>query len=693
MPKLFTGFKQEWRHLFTNKILLISSIVMLIIPILYGGFFLGSIWDPYGKTQNLPIAVVNEDKSVELQEKTVAIGDDIVASLKENHSLKWEFVSDEQAKRGMDSGYYYMTIKIPSDFSQNATSVTSANPKKSQLFYTVTPSKNYIGSLISNQAAEKVVENVRETLTKSYATALLANVDKLKDGMNQAASRASQLSSGSSQLASGLTTYTNGVATLADGQNQLNSGINQLASGSSQLASGLNQMNSQLPTVDQIGQLQAGAAQIQQGLNQLNTQVSQPNSQAASLVTDATKLGDQLQNFQTLAASKTTALTNFTIATKTAVATAQPTVTMATTDAADTLAVLGAAKQIITDTGALLGGLQTFSSSLGAQQKALQSGVGQLAAGMNQFAPNNTKALAGYNTLRAGATQLSTGAKRLNNGLLAAQNGSNQLVSGTSQLNANSPTLISGASQLQNGVATLADKLGEAASQLSIQPTGEPTASQISAPLSAAESKKGDVPNYGFALAPYVLALGLYVGALVFSVIYPVRMMFGKPRTAFDWFVGKWTVSSAVAVGQVLILGGVMTLVLGLKPVDPIGFFTTLLVTSWAFMAIVLFLAIALNNPGRFIAMLLLVLQLGGSEGTFPIVTAPSFFQAINNFLPMTYSIRALRQAISGDVGGVSIIGNIWILVVVALIANLALYLVLFVHKTKPFAHASVDGG
>lgn len=689
MSVIKSGIRAEWEHLRQHKILLISCLVMFIIPILYGGFFLGSIWDPYGRTSDLPVAVVNDDQPTTLNGKQLNVGADIVDSLKSNHLLKWEFVSDDAAKKGIDNGHYYMAITIPNDFSAHIASVTSVSPSKATINYTVTPSKNYIGSLISNQAAEKVVTNAKQTITESYTSAIFAQLDTLKTGMGQAADGATQLADGTSQLSNGITTYTAGVSSLAGGQAQLNTGLAQLQNGSQQLASGLSQMNNQLPTADQVAQLQAGTTKIQQGLDSLNTQVKQTNPAVAKVSSDAATVYADITAFQTVAGSSQAAITNL----ATAAATAQtPTITVQTLDVAATLKALSAASKLATSTGTLLTDLNALSTSLAAQQQTLQSGVNQLATGMDQLAPQANAAFAGYNTLRTGASQLTAGSNQLTSGLSSAYTGSTQLVNGTNQLNANSPRLTAGANELNAGASTLASKLTDASQQLSIQPTGSATATQISAPVVGSETKKGDVPNYGFALAPYVLALGLYVGALVFCVIYPVRERFGQPRTAFQWFAGKWSTATLVGLGQVLVLAAVMVLVLGLHPADPIGFMVTLFTTSWTFMGIVLFLAITFNNPGRFLAMLLLVLQLGGSEGTFPIATTPGFFQAINGWLPMTYAIRALRQTISGDVGGVSTVQNVFIVFVIGFVAWAALYITFLVHKTTPFRHASVDG-
>ena len=205
-------------------------------------------------------------------------------------------------------------------------------------------------------------------------------------------------------------------------------------------------------------------------------------------------------------------------------------------------------------------------------------------------------------------------------------------------------------------------------------------------------TEKGNVPNYGYALSPYVLSLSLFVGAIVLNVIYPIRKTFSEQESAIRWWLSKASVAGVAAFMQATILMLVMVFFLELTPEHPAHFIGAIYLTSFAYMSIVSLLVIVLDNPGRFLAMVLLVLQLGSSEGTFPIQTANGFFQAINPLVPMTYSIRALRQAISGGLDNAFYGGSMWVLVGFLLVANL-LTIGFFAYRGKrKFAHTSVDG-
>ena len=706
--------RAEWKNLRTSKILLISFIVMMIVPILYGGFFLGSIWNPYGQTQNLPIAVVNQDQGAMLNGNFVRIGQQTVDNLKQNHDMKWEFVSDDEATEGINSGKYHMKMVIPKNFSEQIATVTTSAPKKGTITYTTTPSRNYIGSLLTTQAAQAVVQSVSEKVSVAYVGAVMTQVAALDDGLNQAATGAAQLGDGGNQLESGLVAYTDGVSQLEGGVDSLDSGMAKLASGSATLASGLNQLNNNLPTSSQINQLLSGVKSVQSGMNELNAKVQTNNptitklntdiaTQSTTLTTSLTQLGATLAPLDpTLCANYlSSSSVSFSkvecrlavIKQKTeagAVTTAD--ITEATNDV---VALQTRQATLLTQAGAagaaLKNDLTDLQKELQAQQSTLKSGVGELNAGVNTLSPNLLTALNGYTSLSSGASQLAAGATSLSSGASSAKVGTQQLLLGTQKISSNSTALISGATKIKDGSTQLATKLSSAAHQLSLQPTEDSTVQQIVSPVDADHKVQGEVENYGYALSPYVLSLGLFVGALAFNVIYPIRGFYNKPKNARSWWAAKMSVATLEAVGQALVLDAIMVFGLGLHPVHPAQFIGLTILTSLTFMSIIALLAIAMDNIGRFIAMLLLVLQLGSSEGVFPLSLTPAFFQAINPWVPMTYSIRAFREAISGSLGNAMFWQNVAILLVFLIVANLLLVLFLNRHGMRHFKHESTQ--
>lgn len=683
----------EWKHLFNNKILLISMAVISFIPILYSGFFLGSIWDPYGQTKNLPVAFVNEDKGASLNGKLLNVGESVEKKLKDNHDLGWEFVSKQQADEGVNSGHFYAVVTIPSDFSQKAASITESEPQQAVINFTTTPAKNYIGSLVSNQAAAKVKSSVSEQITQAYAKGILENLDKLGMGLDTAANGASTLHDGLGRLQSGTQTYVGGVKQLAVNQQSLTGGLAQLSDGSRKLQAGLGQLSNNLPTESQLSQLSDGMKQLQSGINQLNASVSNPSP---ALVAQQNKVKTDAQTLvQTMEASKSDLLaaggTLQTLGAQ-AAASGSNSTTISLPQISNISRAFTKTQTIIAQTTTLLGDLQTLTQQLSAQQTQLQAGVSVLNNGVNQLTPNAITAFNGYNSVRFANNQLLAGSASLTNGLNEAKSGSQKLANGASLLESRSGALIDGTSQLASGADTLANKLADASNRIKIQPTGATTQQQIANPVKSEVTEKGNVPNYGYALSPYVLSLSLFVGAIVLNVIYPIRKTFSEQESAIRWWLSKASVAGVAAFMQATILMLVMVFFLGLTPEHPAHFIGAIYLTSFAYMSIVSLLVIVLDNPGRFLAMVILVLQLGSSEGTFPIQTANGFFQAINPLVPMTYSIRALRQAISGGLDNAFYGGSMWVLAGFLLVANL-LTIGFFTYRGKrKFAHTSVDG-
>ena len=680
IKKINFEIRNEWKNLFKNKILLGSMIVIMFIPIMYGGFFLGSIWNPYGKTQNMPVAFVNNDKGATLQGKSINIGEEAENTLKKNEDLKWEFVDSTKAKEGVNDGYYYAVVSIPENFSENAASITSSSPQKAKIEYTLTPAKNYIGSLITTQAANEIKTNISKQLVEAYVQGIFSSLHELGDGMSQASAGAEELALGSEKLNLGINQYTDGVEKIATNQQTLSGGLTQLENGARQIQAGLKSTGDALPDEAQINQLKNGINSLQHGINILNSSVSNPSNELTTAQKNLKKSSDELISSLSKLEKNGADLQEVL-----EYASGQITGGGSATLTAEQIGIISSFAKTSSDvaekSATLLNNLQTFSGLLQKQQETLQQGVSSLQSGANLVLPSTKTALSGYGVLRGANAELLNGSNSLVSGLVTANAGSRQLTNGANTLMQNSAQLKNGSLALNEGASTLSEKLAIAADQVQLQPTGEKTQAQIATPVASLEIEKGNVPNYGYALAPYVLSLGLFVGALVVNVIYPIRKDFSKKGGAVALWASKLSVAFVAAIVQATVLMAIMVWFLGLHPENSVHFVLAIYLTSIANMMIVTFLVIVFDNPGRFLAMLLLVLQLGASGGTFPIQTSPGFFQAINPFLPMTYSILALRQAISGGLP-ISIFNqSMWILVIISSLAIGALLLYYILQK------------
>ncbi|MCJ0595207.1 YhgE/Pip domain-containing protein [Enterococcus cecorum] len=863
--------KKEFQKIWANKLLFATVIVAMCLPILYASIFLKSIWDPYGRVNHLPVAVVNLDQPTTLEGNKVDVGDKLVKELKSNDDLDWHFVSAKKAQEGLKDRKYYMIVKIPKNFSENAASVLDTDPEKMDLTYETNGGLNFLGEVISENAMTQLKAKVSESVTKSYADVIIKMVKTVGDGMEQAADGATKLADGSKQVADGIATVQgkvpelssgvkqldDGGKQLADGVKQYTDGAGQAAKGSDQLAAGLQQLNGKVPTlVGGVNQLADGGKALNTGVNQYTAGVKQaylgsgdlsdglqklqgnlPEIIAGvnKLADGSNKLAKQLQDgtrefgdeqakqlklyvkgvedyintinavlptlnnlpldqlgqlkgqFATVQADLQSAGASLAAAGQTLQTSpaqvASNVVSQLPTDANGNVTVpaqqlaqligqqVGANNQQIgaqvtaagnslqnvgatlTQVGQLMnnlpsvdtskiGELSTATSQLaantdqataglnklidgtlevkkkavpGAQEiaggiAAIQSNIPALTGGAKQLTDGAKSLNSGLKTLNSKSTELVNGSNKLNNGLGLMQgqlpalaSGANQLADGSKQLNAgmkeltaNSAKLNSGASQLSDGLNTLngqipaladgvnkladgstqvkdgnkelADKLGEASDKLTDVKLTNNTAKMIADPTKTKQEKYSDVPNYGHALAPYFMSVSLFVGCLVFNFVYPIRKIADRKNSnATQWFMSKLTIGFITSSMMALIIGTVMRMI-GLEVAQPMNFYMTLLVTAWLFMFMIMFLAMSFDNPGRFIAVLLLVMQLGSSGGVFPMPLISKFYNVLNPFMPMTYSIYSLRQAISTGLGDEFYRKSMLILVILAIV-------------------------
>ncbi|MCP9016293.1 MULTISPECIES: YhgE/Pip domain-containing protein [unclassified Streptococcus] len=295
---------KEWKAIFKKPTFIIVMIGISLIPALYNIIFLSSMWDPYGQLSELPVAVVNNDKEATYNGNTMAIGKDMVSNLKENKSLDFHFVNEEEGKKGLEDGDYYMVVTLPSDLSEKAASILTDHPEQMNIDYQTSSGHSFIASKMSDSAMTQLKQNVSASVTETYTKALFQKMGDLKSGLTKAADGSEQLANGAGQLAvgsqtlssnlntlanssltfsdgseqftRGLTTYVTGVKQLNSGLGTFNDGLQNYTSAVSQVDTGLNQLSSKTPElVTGINQLNTGMKSYAGGVSQLNSGLSQ----------------------------------------------------------------------------------------------------------------------------------------------------------------------------------------------------------------------------------------------------------------------------------------------------------------------------------------------------------------------------------------------------------------------------------
>ena len=291
---------KEWKAIFKKPTFIIVMIGISLIPALYNIIFLSSMWDPYGQLSDLPVAVVNNDKEASYNGNSMSIGKDMVSNLKENKTLDFHFVDEDEGKKGLEDGDYYMVVTLPSDLSEKAASILTDHPEQMQIDYQTSSGHSFIASKMSDSAMTQLKQNVSTNVTETYTKALFNKMIDLKDGMSQAASGSEKLTDGANQLVTGSKTLTTNLHSLADssltfsnGTEQFTKGLSSYVSGVEQLHLGLGNFNSGLVTytgaVSQLdsglGQLSSKSPELVRGINQLYTGVESYTGSVSQLNT------------------------------------------------------------------------------------------------------------------------------------------------------------------------------------------------------------------------------------------------------------------------------------------------------------------------------------------------------------------------------------------------------------------------
>ncbi|MGF9766530.1 YhgE/Pip family protein [Bacillus albus] len=815
--------RKEFTEIIKSKKILIPIIAVLFVPILYAGMFLWAFWDPYKQLDDLPVAVVNLDKGAVFDGKPIEVGKGLVDNLKDNTSFKWEFVSEKEAKKGMEGRKYYMLVRIPDNFSSNATTLLKDEPKPLNLEYIPNESLNFLSSQIGGTAIEKIKGEVSSTLTKTYAEKMFDSIQDVSKGLADGAEGANKLHDGSSELHDGSSKVTDGLHTLQgksgemkDGVGKLADGSNKLVDGSGKVTAGLNTLNSKTGEMQiGIGKLVDGSGKVTNGLNTLNSKTGELRdgsekvtgglnklvSKSGELKTGTTDLSNGMEQLvggqsqleeasqkiekglQDLnskvknsaaaleemqskgpsilntvnekidgAGANVNQLNELTQSTAGDAKNAaqdvanlqkqieslpkeyqeqlQPFITSAVKSTATVqqkaAGVAGGTNKLNEEVKqlkgeihqktnglqnklpnpagvkTLVGGIEKLTNAqnefvskfhgfgegldnakIGADKlkdgsvqlidgvTQLQSGsgkvtagLGQLSAGVNQLADGSSQVTGGLGTLSVGANQMSGGVNQLadgssqvttglgilNGGLNKMSTGSTQLIDGVNKLADGSGKVTDGLVKVNDGSGELAEKLGEGAEKTGEVKGTDKTYDMFASPVKVKTEKMAEVPNYGTGFTPYFLSLGLFVGALLLSIVYPLRDTVGVPKSGFSWFISKFGVLLSVGIIQAIVADIILLFGLGVE-VQSIPYFILFsIVTSLAFIALIQCLVTAFGDAGRFIAIITLIIQLTTSAGTFPLELIPKFLQPFNAWLPMTYSVSGLKAVVSsGD--------------------------------------------
>ncbi|MFI0152949.1 YhgE/Pip family protein [Streptomyces lydicus] len=664
---------------------------LLLLPLLYGALYLWSFWDPYGRLEKIPVALVNQDQGAKVGGKRVSAGDSIVDGLARSHTFDWQPVDAKEAAKGVEDGRYYLSLSIPEDFSRRIASSSGDHPETGALKVRTNDANNYIVGQISRTVFSEVraaasAKSSRTFLDKIFVSFSTLHgkteqaadgADRLKDGLGQA-------KDGSGKLADGLGTAKDGSGKLVSGLGDLDSGAGQLSRGSSDLARGAGTAASGSRQVaDGSRQVADGTQQLADTVNGFAGKVGpfvrahgKEIGEAAQLVADGSQaIRDHLDKLP--AAAATGAKLSRGISDHLAgyyrlhcaggvdlldsCSELKQLKDQAATAADQAEKVSGYVHdqknldQLDRDLATLhtlAGELAKHGPTLGADMDAAVKKINDLNDGAHKVSAGAHKLAAGNARLAAGADQLDNGAHQLHDGTGRAASGMGDLDAGVGKLKNGAQTLDGGLFKLSDGSRKLAGGLHDGAKQIPDygKKARDARTLVMSDPVQLASDSAHKAPNYGTGFAPYFIPLSLWVGAMVaYMLIQPLnRRALAMGAPSWRVAVSGWLPVVGIGVLQTAALMSVLHFALGLQMVRAAGTIGFLMLVTACFSAIVQWLNAQFGPAGRILVLALLMLQLTSAGGTYPVQTSPGFFGAIHPYLPMSYIVEGLRRLITG---------------------------------------------
>ncbi|MCP2030611.1 putative membrane protein [Okibacterium sp. HSC-33S16] len=692
---------------------LVVLVGISLIPVIYSGALIWANQDPTHNLDGVPAALVNLDKPATLGDQTLDVGatltEDLITSDSETN-FDWTEMDEAGALSALNAGDVLAVLTIPADFSAHAISVGDSDALSAStagLSIRTNDGANLIAGSIASNIGSAVRSSLAAQLSEEYLQNIYIGFSTVHDKVAEAADGADRLVTGTAsvedgagELVVGLNDLADGSALLADGATSLSAGAAQASSGADALATSLNSLagkTAELPRqADQLvvgaQATSAGAVALADSLTQLDAAAKKVTNASSSAFADAQalqgNLGAVADGTSTLSdgTKKLTTALNVLVAQYSSLTDEQRLSSLdeiissaegldsqvdSLSSSAGSLGAGAAALVGTADAGTGLAALAAASATTatGAEKAAtgaseLSNGAVAVATGAANFSsqlPQVTSAIgslaSGAGVLRTGVAAVGTGAETLSTktgalavGSLKARDGGDQLNTGLADLEAGENTLSGG---LRNGLEDIPSYTTQEADHLS---------SVASEPVSVVAERENEVPGYGYGLAPYFLALALWVGALAFYLMMqPLsgRALAGRQSLVFV-ALRSFVPGLVMGMVQSALAVFVVSRVVGIVPVHLWGLLGMMMLASVTFVAMNQALVALFGAPGRFIGLVMIVLQLSAAGGTYPIQTAPSFFQTIHSWLPLTYAVESFRSLIAG--GDIAISQGIWVL-------------------------------
>ena len=691
MRKIAELFKRDLSRVRGSVVACIVAVGLVIVPTLYAWFNIAGSWDPYGNTGNLKVAVANSDEGYlsDLIPVRVNIGGTVVSALRENESIDWEFVKEDAAVEGVRSGEYYAAVVIPGDFSSRMMTVFSDEVEHADIVYYENQKANAIAPRVTDKAASTVRKQIDETFAETISGVGLATASSLLEFMdgdqvaNYAANLSATLDAGiatlrdASQTARDFTGVLGSSTGLLDSAGGLLDRAGETTSGAEALAgdvkTGLASMDAALDgavssindaLADSAGDYEAAAKAIEEAFGAIDdhvaTSVGQLRGAASKISSQAENLRDTQANIKHLEdkvegmslppAVKKDLVQRIDIAANSIgnVANQQELLAKHLSDAADSLDAGAAdarkqAQEVKDDLAAAKGDIASIE---GSYKKTLEAEVDELAAAIEEVAGSGRRMA---DDLSAAVTDLSGASKALAGNLTDAR----------AMLEGAADDLVASADELQG----LKDGLDAAVASGDVQKVrdligSDPAslAEALAAPVALDREAVYHIRNYGSAMAPFYTVLSIWVAGIVLAAMLKANVderdiQALAPIRLHELYLGRYAFFALLAFAQATLVCAGDLLFFGIQCEHPLQFLLVGWVAGFVFSNMIYTLTVSFGDVGKAIAVVLLVMQVAGSGGTFPIEMTADFFQGVYPFLPFTHAINAMHAAMAGAYG------------------------------------------
>ena len=562
--------RSDFKAAFSNPIVTIILIGLIILPSLYALINIAACWDPYGNTGNVEFAIANLDNGTTFNGKEINVGNELVDTLKDNDKFKWTFVSEKELRDGVYKGDYYAGIVIPKNLSKNVVSITTDDPQQAKLEYVVNMKANPVGAKLTDSGSNAVYLALNAKIVEIIDLAAYGKLGELQQGL---AAGASKLASGGHQLQAGASQVSAGASQVAAGEGQVKDGASQVKSGAGQVEDG-------------ASQVQEGAAAVNKGKDSVKAGSSAIKEGASQVEKGSEELESSVD------------------------------------------------PSLIPD-----GPVKEYANGV----SELSNGTSQLAGGASKLADGSVELADGSSKVADGSSQVAGGASKLADGSVELADGSVELAEGSLSLAAGSELLSNAAAQ---GLLTAAGSLGASADSLAaITGINESLLGDyFYSPVKLERHEVFPVPDYGSQVSPFYLVLSMWVGGLITCALLRPGVSYGTKYTPLEMYAGKLVIFNIMSILQatVTIIGAH---VLGIYIANEFLFILSSYIISIVFMTVIYSFVSALGDVGKAVAIVLLVFQISGTGGIYPVEIMAPIFDMANPYLPMTYAITLLREA------------------------------------------------